>query len=84
MVDAQPYYYWWTHAYHIKIMAPHTPVASIIVCEEDTLLLAMFNLLHNSMNQKLFEKTSVIEVPTMKDFCHEWKPSCAYKTFHGA
>jgi len=32
------------------------PVISIIVWKEDASLLAMINLLHSSMNQKLFEK----------------------------
>jgi len=40
--------------YHIKIMAPRTPV---IIWKEDTSLLAMFNPLYNSMIQKLFEKS---------------------------
>ena len=45
-----------------------------------TLLLAMFNPLHNIKNQELFENTSAIKVVTMKnidDFCYEGKPSLA-------
>ena len=40
----------------------------------------MFNPLHSSTNQALFESTSAIKIATMKntnDFCYEGKPSHA-------
>ena len=40
----------------------------------------MFNPLHSSTNQELFESTSAIKISTTKntdDFCFEGKPSCA-------
>ena len=43
-------------------------------------LSAMFNPLHSSTNQELFESTSAIKIATTKsmgDFCCEGKPSCA-------
>jgi len=84
MVEAQP---WWTHTYHIKKMAPHTPVKSIIVWKEDTSLPAMYNPLYSSTNQQLFEKnlcnqSSQYEI-NRPFSCYEWKPSHAYQTIYG-
>jgi len=44
-IVAQPYYYWWTHVYCIRIMAPCIP---IIVCKEDS---AMFNLQYTAYHK---------------------------------
>ena len=44
------------------------------------MLSAVFNPLHSSTNQELFEKYSAIKTATMKntdDFCYEGKPSRA-------
>jgi len=37
-IAAQSYYYWWTHAYRIKIIALHALVISIIIRKKDFLL----------------------------------------------
>ena len=42
----------------------------------------MFNLLHSSTNQELFESTSVIKVATMKntdDFCYAKEATAVHK-----
>jgi len=79
-IAAQPYYWWWPHAYHIETIAPH-PTYVFIVWKEDVSLPAMFNPLCSSTNLQLFKRPFAIKVATMKitdDFCYKWKPSRAY------
>jgi len=63
------------HAYHIKTMAPCTPVISNIVWKEDTSLPGMFNPLCSSSCLKITSAIKVSPVKIMDDFRYKWKPS---------
>jgi len=71
---------WWTHTYHIKRMAPHTPVTSIV---EDAYVQPVTQQYESTT--KLF-KIFCNQSSHYDDFRYEWKPSRDYHkvdTFHG-
>jgi len=80
-IAAQPYYWWWTHAYYIETITPCTPLTvRIYHLKEDALLPTHYAAVRISNCLKII---FVIKVATTDDFCNKWKPSCVINTFCG-